>query len=99
MRFDHERKFSHPHQQLVENCDWLVRHLQRRAPSLATTTPILVRVDAGVAHLPIVRPANAAALIAAAPADTLTPAQVARLVAVLRPLARHGEQRYHTREA
>lgn len=47
-----------------------------------------VWVDDGVPHWPIVRPVDAVDLIANAPADMLTSAEVAQLEAALRLLAR-----------
>lgn len=103
IRYEHPRPFSHPHAQLVGNCAWLEQLLARRLPDLPWGRPLPVNgllvwahprstvwVDDGVQHWPIVRPVEAAAMIAAAPADILTATQVTRLATLLRSRARGG---------
>jgi hypothetical protein len=101
IRYGHPRRFSHPHAQLVGNCAWLEQLLARRLPDLLGGRPLPINgilvwahprsevwVDDGVRHWPIVRPVEAASIIAAAPADVLTAAQVMRLATLLQSRAR-----------
>jgi uncharacterized membrane protein YeaQ/YmgE (transglycosylase-associated protein family) len=103
IRYEHPRPFSHPHAQLVDNCAWLEQLVARRLPNLLEAYPLPVNgllvwahprstvwVDDGVRHWPIVRPVEAAAIIAAASADVLTAAQVTRLATLLQSRARGG---------
>jgi len=101
IRYEHPRPFSHPHAQLVGNCAWLEQLLARRLPDLLGGRPLPINgllvwahprsnvwVDDGVRHWPIVRPVAGASIIAAAPADVLTAAQVIRHATLLQARAR-----------